>query len=388
VASDVDYAEMFRVYDRSRLAPNESILDEVNFRLLETVSCGCLSLGPDVGPDQDVLFDPGREIETYSHVLELQAKLDYYLTRPDKAEAMARAAWTRLRREHLPVHRAMRVVELAQTLPAVAARGSSAKQAHCLARCTLGLGGQLDVDWPGLARELDRLEPTPEVLAARLRTLLLAGTELEAARLLDELLGAKLFPDDLELGMAASLSALRLGRRDMARRFWLRRELAMGVEPPRLPETPASLCLFWAAECKRTGRAFSPGKPFDPTRHVPDNGLDCLAMAQDLEPNAPELRRATEELMAGVKGAAFVRLGMLSDRTLREPENWRLGLAKGLLDLACFRRDQGLEELLLAREAARRQDRERAFLRALAGQDLDGSILAALGRLTPPPRNG
>ncbi len=123
IRTDLPINGLLELYTETRLAPNESIAMEVNFRLLEAASCGCLVIGPDIGPDQDVLFTPGKEIETYGHVLELQAKLDYYSDNPDKAEPLARAAWTRVHAEHQPEHRAQAVLHFAQGLTASAATG-------------------------------------------------------------------------------------------------------------------------------------------------------------------------------------------------------------------------------------------------------------------------
>ena len=108
--------QMMRLYDDSRLVPNECIANEVNFRLLEGASSGCLVLSPDVGEDQNELLLPGKEFLIYHDGLELLEQAAWAEKRPEAAEAMGRAAMLRVRAEHLPEHRAAAVLRLAEDL--------------------------------------------------------------------------------------------------------------------------------------------------------------------------------------------------------------------------------------------------------------------------------
>ena len=108
--------QMMRLYDDSRLVPNECIANEVNFRLLEGASSGCLVLSPDVGGDQDELLLPGKEFLIYHDGLELLEQVAWAKKRPEAAETMGRAAMLRVQAEHLPEHRAAAVLHLAHGL--------------------------------------------------------------------------------------------------------------------------------------------------------------------------------------------------------------------------------------------------------------------------------
>ena len=108
--------EMMGLYDDSRIVPNESIANEVNFRLMEAASSGCLVLSPDVGEDQDELLLPGKEFLVYHDGLELLEQTAWAKKRPQTVEAMGRAAMARIQAEHLPEHRADTVVRLAKGL--------------------------------------------------------------------------------------------------------------------------------------------------------------------------------------------------------------------------------------------------------------------------------
>ena len=116
VTDGLDMAGMMRLYDDSRVVPNECIANEVNFRLLEGASSGCLVLGPDVGEDQNALFAPDKEFLIYRDGLELLDLAAWAQKRPESAEAVGRAAMRRVQAEHLPEHRAATVLELAANL--------------------------------------------------------------------------------------------------------------------------------------------------------------------------------------------------------------------------------------------------------------------------------
>jgi NodT family efflux transporter outer membrane factor (OMF) lipoprotein len=90
LASDVNFGQMLELYGDSRLAPNESIMGELNFRLFEASSTGCLVLGQDLGPEQEALFEPGRDMEVFGHVAGLKSRLDFLLKNPRVAQAKAR----------------------------------------------------------------------------------------------------------------------------------------------------------------------------------------------------------------------------------------------------------------------------------------------------------
>ena len=112
----ISFNEMLALYANTRLVPNEAIAFETNYRLLEGASCGALVLSPDIGPDQNNLFEPDREILVYHNGAELMEQISLLLARPELAEKMGRAAWERVQKEHLPIHRAQFILNMATAL--------------------------------------------------------------------------------------------------------------------------------------------------------------------------------------------------------------------------------------------------------------------------------
>ena len=113
---NIPFADMLDLYDDTKIIPNESIAREVNYRLMETASCGAVPLTQDVGPDQDSLFEPGREMLVYRDAAELVAQINSLIANPAKAEAIGRAAWERVQRDHLPASRVTTLEALAREL--------------------------------------------------------------------------------------------------------------------------------------------------------------------------------------------------------------------------------------------------------------------------------
>ncbi len=102
----ISFAQMMDLYNDTCIIPNESIAQEVNFRLMEGCACGCALISPHVGADQDALFEPNREILVYTSMEELTAHVDRCLHDSSFAEKMGRRAWIRVQKEHLILHRA------------------------------------------------------------------------------------------------------------------------------------------------------------------------------------------------------------------------------------------------------------------------------------------
>lgn len=163
----------------------------------------------------------------------------------------------------------------------------------------------------------------------------------------------------------------------MARGFWLAR-LKARQEPSKAllepPADPRALLRLWARLLREEDRVQRPGFPFDPEVHVPDCAAECLLWALDLAPGDTELLREMDGLLASRPGLDQMRVGFLSELTLRQRQDWRLGLA----DLKCFRLEAGLEELAVALGQARAQGREQAFFRPLASRDPGGLLARSL----------
>lgn len=377
IDQDVPFREMLELYADTRLAPNESILGEVNFRLMETVSCGCLTFSQNVGPDQDALFEPGREIMLYENVLELESLLDHFLEHPESAERKARRAWERLRAEHLPRHRAQALLDFVQETPLNSATGSEAKTAFWCCIWNLYRAERFSIQPDVLENALATLPQTAEVQSARLAFLVFRQRLPEAARLAATLLAAEVHPHDLEFNLHGSTVGLLAEQWKLAKQFWLRhcRAMKKNLEPPASPQ---HLLLLWAKVLTREDALATPGFTYDPGRHLPASAVECLYLAQEKGPQNLELTRQMDALFAQLKGSPYFRLGTLSELTLHERGNWRYGLSLGLINLQSFRRKQGIEEVTLAWRTAREQGKENAFFRVLDGMEPKGLALAAI----------
>jgi hypothetical protein len=377
LASDVNFGQMLELYGDSRLAPNESIMGELNFRLFEASSTGCLVLGQDLGPEQEALFEPGRDMEVFSHVAGLKSLLDFLLKNPRVAQAKARAVWERVQRDHLPGHRARAILDLAEDLPRNRAQGPEAGLFLGLARFRLWEAGRLPGDAGALDGLLESL-PGPLARAAQARFLVQSpGLGSRARAALAALWSAGPKARNLDADLAGSLGALRLEEWELARGFWLARLKARQQPSKALLEPPAdprALLRLWARLLREEDRGLRPGFPFDPKAHVPACAAECLLWALDLAPGDTELLREMDGLLASRPGLEQMRVGFLSELTLRQRQDWRLGLALGLADLKCFRLEAGLEELSVALAQARAQGREQAFFRSLASRDPDGLL--------------
>ena len=390
--------DMLAFYDRTRLAPNEAIFGEVNFRLFESASCGCLPLVQAVPGALDGLFDPGREVAVYADALELCDRIKDLAARPEEAEAMARAAWERVRREHLPEHRALALAEHCRGLtprrvagteggtdPAQAAR---AKLCLCLTTLDLWLAGRIPFPPAALARDLAEAAggsaPDPEALAGLLRLLTFADQHADAHTALDTALRLPRATTDPGLALAAGMAAIKLGRTPDSRALLER------MTGRTEPQDPAHLLAAWAAWLFAQGRTLRPGFPYDPRRHLPGSAVDCLTAALFLAPGEQSFMRALAHILDGVRGAEHTRLGFLSALALAAPEDWRVHLALGLCGLAVFRPAEGLADLTQALDLAQAQGQEEAFETALAQRDPGGRLKKALraGAARDIPRTG
>lgn len=125
---DISYAQMLQIYADTRILPNETIAFETNFRLLEGAGCGCCVLSPDIGEDQNVLLEPGREMLVYADALECRELADFCLRKPVVAEKIGNMARQRILAEHLPQHRAVQMLQAVQDAPRVAMSGTQASE--------------------------------------------------------------------------------------------------------------------------------------------------------------------------------------------------------------------------------------------------------------------
>lgn len=376
IRQEVPYREMLELYGRSRIIPNESIFGEVNFRLFEGASCGCLVLGQDI-EEQAELFEPGREMDTYGHVVEMGEKLDLYLNNDRLTRTMARAAHARVMAEHLPDHRAAKIVELTNGAARNRASGAESAKWMALTRCAMWESNLLDAEPGKLLDELTGAGQDADTMAAALRVQGAAGLDPLLDRTLTGVVGTQGQGETGDLDLAASMACLRRNDFKAARGYWLRQAGERGAKGAP-PQDPKGLLTQWARDLHREGRVVRPGFGFDPGRHLSAVAVECLLLILRDEPDDLPTLRLMESMTRPVMGMEQARVGCLSVLTLHERKDWRLALEIGLANLRSYRLKSGLEELGLAHAMAVEQGQKSAFLRVLKGSDPSGLLATRL----------
>jgi hypothetical protein len=370
ILPEIPREEMLRLYGQTRLIPNETILGEVNWRVFEAASCGALALHPlsGIGTDNGIgeLFVPGSEIAVFEDALELGSLLRYYRKNTAEAEKTALAGRARVLAEHLPAHRARAIAREAQS-PATARTGPEAARELWLAAALLFQAGILPAGLQAVVSGLEAHLSDPACFEAILRCRYVSGLRDEALAMAHGLLAAGALEGDLGLDAACSGLCLREGSFDAAKAFWYRRAKATGNVCPAKPEDPAGLLALWAQELSQAGATWRPGFSYDPGADIPASAMECLLSAREYAPDDTRLLRRLEAFLRDLPGSEYVRLGCLADISLREPDDWRVAVRMGLLDLRLFRLAEGLDEIAQARALAVSRDGAAAFERFLRG---------------------
>lgn len=375
--SDLPPAEVGPFYANTRIVPNEAIMGEINMRLFEAASAGCLVLNQDAGEALAEFFEPGKEVLIYRDVLELADLLRHYEAKTTEAEAIGLAARARVEREHLPVHRAGRLLSLLADCPDRAATGQAARTALALAIFDLWQADRITVNPDWLEKELAACGADPEAGAALMGLWAAMGRD---ARLLAHLsleLAAKIPNKDFRHCLAASAAALKLKRLDLAKLYYYR-HMQQNKRPAGKPDTAADLHLLWSREAMRHGLLARPGLVFDPTRLLPACAAECLVCALKENENNLEAARKLEEILSRTGGMDPTRIALLSHVTMQAPGDWKSIVRLGMANLRNFRLEEGLEELIMAREAAAKIGQEALFARSLKWLDASGQVQRAL----------
>ena len=341
-------------------------------------------LTEDVGPELADLFAPDREIIVYGDALELEEHIRRYLADRNAAEAVGLAAWKRVRERHLEDRRAADMLALAKDAAQTAA-GPDADVFLGLALLELGRARRPPAPLAETGKLASSAPWPPEAAPLAIRMLSeTRQTTALAARLAEIEASPRQIPAaDPVLASAASLAALAAGNMDQAKRFVFHRLTAARPRRRKPPENEKDHLVFWARELAAAGHFTTPGFAFNPDKHLPQTAVDCLLTASARDPDDPDVIRLLQEYLGKIAGAQSTRLGLLSRLTLHDRADWRLGLELGLVNLECFRRDQGIEELHLARLRAREAGLETHFLRVLSGRDPSGRIRRALEAAFP-----
>lgn len=369
---DLGFADMLDFYDHSRIVPNESIFGEVNFRLFEAASCGCAVINP-VTPGLEDLFVPGEEVAVYHDGAELAHWARRLRAEDLLARSMGLRARERIKREHLPEHRAATLLAASGDIAGRAARGVDARVAWWLTLYHLWEAGRLEMDSHVLAQGLAALPVTEEVLAVLIRLRARLGRD-EYVRLVVPVAEKGQYESSLEVNLAGGMGALRFEDVRLSRLFFLRHKRHCAPSAPDPGHTPLLICLAWARELERCRQIFRPGFVFNPHKHLPASSLECLVQASEFDPQNMDVYREMARILARDSGWDGLRLKAMSYLSLRERTNWRLTLELGAADCRAFRVRQGLEELLHARDEALRQEQEPRFWRRLEVHDQSGRI--------------
>ena len=377
VETDVPYDQVQAVYADARIAPDESIQGEITERLFKAAGAGCLVLEPKSGNSLEELFEPGLEVLVYGDALELAEIMERFAGQPGEAERLGRAARERVAREHLPVHRLQALGRLALESPAAAPRGAAGGHLFWLAAARCLESGHLAAHPGQVIQGLAAYQENPDCLTAILRLLAMGGQVREALEVAMRYASAGFAHSDPGFMTCVCALALRLDEFPLAVRLYQAFIQASGDPVHQVPG-PAQLYSALAQSLARRDMRQRPGFPFDMAVHLPATASEMYSMSLSLDPDNQSVLRKAESLLRDLPGNETLRLGLLSELSLRSGEDYRLGLALGLADLRTYRARQGLEELRLARKQARSRGREQSFLRLLADQDPRGLIRAAL----------
>ncbi|BBD08000.1 glycosyltransferase [Desulfovibrio ferrophilus] len=383
LVQDANFSEMMGHYDNAWVVPNESIFSEINFRLFEAASCGCLVLNQEVSSDIGRLFEPGREVEVYSTIVELDVLVRKHLANPEITRSKGRAAWARVQAEHLPRHRAERILELAESATG-AEVGPAADSFAWESVFRLNEAGMFESDLGQAAAGIAVRSCSPCGIAALMRCLNWAGRKDEALPMAAKLVAKKLHSDSFEVNLTGSGLALRHGQWNLAKAFWLRHGQAGHFAKFEIPESPFRLWMLWAAECERHWISVRSGLCYDIRRGIPESAMDCLMEANEIEPGHLDVAERVDVVLArqGSGGDGF-RLHVLSHLGLHRPEDWRLGLELAMINLRAMRLDEGLQELQLAQNAATDKGENNRFLQVLASRDPQGVLTSLLADELP-----
>ena len=110
------YQELF---NRSMMVLNQSVANDVNFRVFEAMACGALLITERVGNGFDELFQDRRHCVRYEkgNVDEIVAIVEYYRAHPAEREAIARYGHESVIAAHTSLYRAQELLELAARQP-------------------------------------------------------------------------------------------------------------------------------------------------------------------------------------------------------------------------------------------------------------------------------
>ncbi|GAU08421.1 glycosyltransferase family protein [Desulfoplanes formicivorans] len=371
---NISFAAMKSLYADSRIAPNESIMAEVNFRSFEAASCGCLVINQRFDNGLEELFEPGREMDTFDHVLELESKIAYYRKNTQQARMVALAGRERVLDEHLPVHRAKRLLALCESSPPTASRGIDSIVALAMTQWIFHDADRIVIDLIPVRDILLSIPCTPDGLATLIRIVHATGSWENLRDLILPILQQGQYAHHLGVNLSASMAALHYGQTALAKQFLLRHIVTCRLRENPGDSDPVSISRSWSRILLKEKRIFRIGLSFNPKKSLPETALECLLVAESHDPDNPELVREISGLFGLQRGLEGSRLRTLSFLSLRARNDWRMGCELALNNLRVFRKRQGLEELVVAHDLAVSQGQRDRFMRTIKRMDPSGMM--------------
>jgi hypothetical protein len=290
--------------------------------------------------------------------LELLEWVDQLAARPERAEAIGRAAWRRVQAEHLPRHRAAAILHEAQSA-GHAAQGEEAALHLRMSIVQLTRAGIFTED-PGITDARLRASACPTTFAARVQLASETGQTELCARLLQESLLSGFGAGRLEVDGVCSLAAVWTHDLGIAKQFWYRYHQGAARQKEKKPESLYHICLLWAREYMRRGCPAQPGLPFKQGT-CPESALEALLLAGRFAGEDGEWRR----LLAGLDHVPRAYPRLYADALLElsrcAPRDWRMALraAQSLFRICAL--PEGEQSLIRAWNNAAAAGQEDAF---------------------------
>jgi len=98
---EADYAKMGEIYSVSKIGFNSSIVNDINMRVFEIMSCGCLLLTNKIKNNGlEELFRENEHLVTYQNDRQMLSLIDYYLGHEQERERIAHAGHALVIKKH------------------------------------------------------------------------------------------------------------------------------------------------------------------------------------------------------------------------------------------------------------------------------------------------
>ncbi len=360
IETDIPYKEMLALYGDTQFAPNEAIASEINMRLFQASAAGCLVFNQGHAPGIEELLEPGKEVEIFDDVFELEDKLAYAIAHPKQYMEKARRAYEAVRARHMAVHRAEALLSLVSSAPRTALTGQDADLQLQLCLAQLFLAYLIPIKSARVIKGLARHIHHAEAAALTLRIFWSIQAKDEAQKAVIYALTQHTHENSLDFNLTGATIALQCGMWDIAKAFWYRQCNADGI--PSIPiHDPNDLLIHFAEQCLKHGKLSTLGFPSNREEHLPSTALDLFAEAISKDINNHKLARQFEAALSRHPGLELERIGLLSNISLHYRDDWRLGLKLAELNARAFRRKHALEEFELANIAAQQLGKKDAF---------------------------